>query len=152
MNRYMKKYWQYYVMMLLPIVYYLVIRYVPMIGNIIAFRRYRAGHSIFGDEWSGFKYFKQFIGDKTFWRAFKNTLVLNISYLLFRFPLTLLFALLLNEIRSRMAKKFVQTVSYLPHFISMIIVTGMIRELVSTTGPINALLRWLGQEPIDPAT
>ncbi|MBP5358537.1 MAG: sugar ABC transporter permease [Treponema sp.] len=148
MNRYMKKYWQYYVMMLLPIVYYLVIRYVPMIGNIIAFRRYRAGHSILGDEWSGFKYFKQFIGDKTFWRAFKNTLVLNISYLLFRFPLTLLFALLLNEIRSRMAKKFVQTISYLPHFISMVIVTGMIRELVSTTGPINALLRWLGQEPI----
>ena len=147
-SKYMKKNWQYYAMMLVPIIYYLVIRYVPMLGNIIAFRRYRAGHSIFGDEWSGLKYFRQFIGDKTFWRAFKNTLVLNVAYLVFRFPLTLLFALLLNEIRSRSAKKFVQTVSYLPHFISMIIVTGMIRELVSTTGPLNALLKIFGKEPV----
>jgi len=145
---YMKKNWQYYAMMLVPILYYLVFRYVPMLGNIIAFRRYRAGHSIFGDEWSGLKYFRQFIGDLTFWRAFRNTLSLNITYLLFRFPLTLLFALLLNEIRTHYAKKFVQTVSYLPHFISMIIVTGMIRELVSMTGPINAMLKIFGQEPV----
>ncbi|MBP5358649.1 MAG: sugar ABC transporter permease, partial [Treponema sp.] len=81
-SKYMKKNWQYYAMLLVPVIYYIVIRYVPMLGNIIAFRRYRAGHSIFGDEWSGLKYFKQFIGDKTFWRAFKNTLVLNITYLL----------------------------------------------------------------------
>ena len=145
---YMKKNWQYYAMMLVPILYYLVFRYVPMLGNIIAFRRYRAGHSIFGDEWSGLKYFRQFIGDLTFWRAFRNTLSLNITYLLFRFPLTLLFALLLNEIRTHYAKKFVQTVSYLPHFISMIIVTGMIRELVSMTGPIKAVLKIFGQEPV----
>ena len=145
---YMKKNWQYYAMMLVPILYYLVFRYVPMLGNIIAFRRYRAGHSIFGDEWSGLKYFRQFIGDLTFWRAFRNTLSLNITYLLVRFPLTLLFALLLNEIRTHYAKKFVQTVSYLPHFISMIIVTGMIRELVSMTGPINAMLKIFGQEPV----
>ena len=147
-SKYMKKNWQYYAMLLVPVIYYIVIRYVPMLGNIIAFRRYRAGHSIFGDEWSGFKYFKQFIGDKTFWRAFKNTLVLNITYLLFRFPLTLLFALLLNEIRSRHAKKLVQTISYLPHFISMVIVTGMLRELVSTTGPLNAMLKMFGMEPV----
>lgn len=147
-TEYMKKNWQYYAMMLVPILYYLVFRYVPMVGNIIAFRRYRAGHSIFGDEWSGLKYFRQFIGDLTFWRAFKNTLSLNLIYLLFRFPLTLLFALLLNEIRSHYAKKFVQTVSYLPHFISMIIVTGMIRELVSTNGPVNALLKVFGAGPI----
>ena len=145
---YMKKNWQYYAMMLVPILYYLVFRYVPMLGNIIAFRRYRAGHSIFGDEWSGLKYFRQFIGDLTFWRAFRNTLSLNITYLLFRFPLTLLFALLLNEIRTHYAKKFVQTVSYLPHFISMIIVTGMIHELVSMTGPIKAVLKIFGQEPV----
>ncbi len=147
-TEYMKKNWQYYAMMLVPILYYLVFRYVPMVGNIIAFRRYRAGHSIFGDEWSGLKYFRQFIGDLTFWRAFRNTLSLNLIYLLFRFPLTLLFALLLNEIRSHYAKKFVQTVSYLPHFISMIIVTGMIRELVSTNGPVNALLKVFGAGPI----
>ena len=145
---YLRRNWQYYAMMLIPVIYYLVFRYVPMAGNIIAFRRYRAGHSIFGDEWSGLKYFRQFVGDLTFWRAFRNTLVLNVSYLIFRFPLTLIFALLLNEIRMYNVKKFVQTVSYLPHFISMIIVTGMIRELVSMNGPINQFLRMFGLEPI----
>ena len=145
---YLRRNWQYYAMMLIPVIYYLVFRYVPMAGNIIAFRRYRAGHSIFGDEWSGLKYFRQFVGDLTFWRAFRNTLVLNVTYLLFRFPLTLIFALLLNEIRMYNVKKFVQTVSYLPHFISMIIVTGMIRELVSMNGPINQFLRMFGVEPI----
>lgn len=148
LSKHLKKYWQYYVFMLVPIIYYIVFRYIPMAGNIIAFRRYRAGASIFGDEWSGFKYFKQFIGDKTFWRAFRNTLVLNVSYLLVRFPLTLLFALLLNEIRCLRWKKFVQTVSYLPHFISMVIVTGMIRELLSTSGPINAFLKFCGSETV----
>ncbi|MCR5623471.1 MAG: ABC transporter permease subunit [Treponema sp.] len=145
---YLRRNWQYYAMMLIPVIYYLVFRYVPMAGNIIAFRRYRAGHSIFGDEWSGFKYFRQFVGDLTFWRAFRNTLTLNITYLLFRFPLTLVFALLLNEIRMYNVKKFVQTVSYLPHFISMIIVTGMIRELVSMNGPINRFLAMFGMESI----
>ena len=143
-QRYMKRNWQYYLLLLIPVIYYIIFRYIPMAGNVIAFRRYRAGHSIFGDEWSGFKYFRQFIRDSAFWRAFKNTLVLNILYLIVRFPLTLIFALLLNEIKNIRWKKFVQTVSYLPHFISMVIVTGMIRELLSTHGPINALLKSMG--------
>ncbi len=140
--------WQLYVFMLIPVIYYIIFRYVPMIGNIIAFRRYRAGSSILGDEWSGLKYFKMFWTDKSFWRAFRNTLSLNITYLLFRFPLTLLFALLLNEIKNLHWKKFVQTVSYLPHFISMVIVAGMVRELLSTDGPINKLITTLGGEAI----
>lgn len=146
--KYMRKYWQFYALMLIPVIYYIIFRYIPMAGNIIAFRRYRAGGSLFGDQWSGLKYFKQFIGDKTFWRAFRNTLVLNVSYLAVRFPLTLIFALLLNEIKTMWWKKFVQTVSYLPHFISMVIVTGMIRELVSTNGPINHIITHFGGEAI----
>lgn len=147
-GKYLKKYWQYYLLMFVPLIYYLIFKYVPMAGNVIAFRRYRAGGNIFGSEWSGLKYFKQFITDQTFWRAFKNTLVLNISYLLVRFPLTLIFALLLNEIQNLKWKKFVQTVSYLPHFISMVIVTGMIRELISMSGPINALIQKIGGQPV----
>ena len=116
-------------MLFIPIVYYIVFRYIPMAGNIIAFRRYRAGSSIFGDEWSGLRYFNQFIADQNFWRSFRNTLLLNFEYLIVSFPLTLIFALLLNEIRSTKFKKVVQTISYLPHFISMVIVAGMIREL-----------------------
>lgn len=139
-----KKYWQLYALMALPIIYYIIFRYIPMFGNIIAFRRYRAGSSIFGDEWSGLKYFKQFIGDRSFWRAFQNTLTLNCSYLLIKFPATLIFALLLNEIRYAPWKKFVQTVSYLPHFISMVVVAGMIKELLSLNGPINHLIQRFG--------
>ncbi|HPX26869.1 MAG TPA: ABC transporter permease subunit [Treponemataceae bacterium] len=144
--KHLKQNWQLYFFMLVPIVYYIIFRYVPMAGNIIAFRRYRAGSSIFGDEWSGFKYFKQFINDQSFWRAFRNTLSLNVVYLLFRFPMTLIFALLLNEIKNLQWKKFVQTVSYLPHFISVVIVTGMIRELVSASGPLNRLIAYFGGE------
>jgi len=140
LRKHFRKYWQYYLMMLVPLLVYIVFRYVPIAGNIVAFRRYRAGSSIFGDEWSGLKYFKMFWNDNNFWRSFRNTLILNILYLLFRFPLTLTFALLLNEIRQLRWKKFVQTASYLPHFISVVIVAGMVRELISTGGPINRLV------------
>ena len=131
---------------LIPVVYYIVFRYIPMFGNIIAFRRYRAGSSIFGDEWSGLKYFNQFMKDQNFWRAFKNTLLLNFKYLIISFPLTLIFALLLNEVKNVHFKKIVQTISYLPHFISMVIVAGMVREILSTSGPINNLITKLGGE------
>ena len=140
--------WQLYVMFLFPIIYYLIFRYIPMFGNILAFRKYSAGGSIFGNGPLTLKYFKQFITAKPFWQAFSNTLILNGLYLLFRFPLTLIFALLLNEIRNLHWKKFVQTVSYLPHFISMVIVCGMIKELLSTHGPINDLIFKLGGEKI----
>ncbi len=147
-GKHMSQNWQLYALLILPVIFYLVIRYVPMLGNIIAFRKYRGGGSILGDEWTGFRYFNQFIKDKSFWRAFVNTLILNISYLAFRFPLTLLFALLLNEVRQLRWKKFVQTVSYLPHFMSMVIVAGMLRELLSANGPINHLIESLGMESI----
>ena len=140
--------WQLYVMFLFPIIYYVIFRYIPMFGNILAFRKYSAGGSIFGNGPLTLKYFQQFITAKPFWQAFSNTLILNGLYLLFRFPLTLIFALLLNEIRNLHWKKFVQTVSYLPHFISMVIVCGMIKELLSTHGPINDLIFKLGGEKI----
>ena len=140
LRKHFRKYWQYYLMMLVPLLFYIVFRYVPIAGNIVAFRRYRAGSSIFGDEWSGLKYFRLFWNDNNFWRAFRNTLKLNILYLLVRFPLTLIFALLLNEIRQLRWKKFVQTASYLPHFISIVIVAGMVREIISTGGPLNRLI------------
>ena len=135
--KHIKKYWQWYAMMFIPIVYYIVFRYIPMFGNII-----------FGDEWSGLKYFNQFMKDQNFWRAFKNTLLLNFKYLIISFPLTLIFALLLNEVKNVHFKKIVQTISYLPHFISMVIVAGMVREILSTSGPINNLITKLGGEAI----
>ncbi len=146
-KKHFSQYWQLYALMVIPLVYYVIFRYVPMVGNVIAFRRFRSGGGIFGVKWVGLRYFKQFMGDQSFWRAFRNTLSLNLLYLLFRFPLTLIFALLLNEIKNIYWKKFVQTVSYLPHFISMVIVAGLIRELVSTSGPINTLITYFGGTP-----
>lgn len=147
-GKHIRKYWQWYVLMLVPVLYYIIFRYIPMAGNIIAFRRYRAGSSILGDEWSGLKYFNQFVKDSNFWRAFRNTLLLNFKYLIVSFPLTIIFALLLNEIRNVKFKKVVQTISYLPHFISMVIVAGMVREVLSTSGPINSFLTSIGQSAV----
>lgn len=149
MGKHLKKNWVIYTFFIIPVIYYIIFRYVPMVGNIIAFRKYQSGGPLLGIEWSGFKYFKQFLSDTNFLRAFKNTLVLNVSYLAVRFPLTLIFALLLNEIKWMPWKKFVQTVSYLPHFISMVIVAGMIKELLSTSGPINNFISSLGYEVIE---
>lgn len=140
--------WQLYAMFVIPVVYYVIFRYIPMFGNILAFRKYNPGGSIFGSGPLTLKYFKQFITAKPFWQAFSNTLILNGLYLLFRFPLTLIFALLINEIRNLHWKKFVQTVSYLPHFISMVIVCGMIKEVLSTKGPVNEIISMLGGEKI----
>lgn len=148
LKRHVRQNWQLYAMLFIPIIYYILFRYVPMFGNIIAFRRYRAGGNLLGSGDFSFKYFKNFIKDDSFWRAFRNTLTLNLTYLAFRFPLTLIFALLINEIRNIHWKKFVQTVSYLPHFISMVIVCGMIKELVGTNGPLNALVEMFGGEKI----
>ncbi|MNO32172.1 putative multiple-sugar transport system permease YteP [compost metagenome] len=144
LGRHVRKEWALYSFLLIPVIYFIIFKYAPMLGNIIAFRKYRGGPNFFGTEWVGFKYFEMFLKDKIFWRAFQNNLTLSVSYLLIRFPMTLIFALLLNEIRNMSAKKFVQTVSYLPHFISTVIVAGMVKEMLSMNGPINELLGKLG--------
>jgi len=143
-----KKEWRLYTFLVIPIIYYVIFKYIPVLGNVIAFRRYKGGSSIFGDYFVGFRYFKQFIGDPDFWRAFFSTLRLSIGYLAVRFPATLIFALLINEIRTLSWKKVVQTVSYLPHFISLIVVCGMVKEILSLTGPVNGLLSAIGMEKI----
>lgn len=146
--RHVKKNCKLYTFLILPILYYVIFKYIPMLGNIIAFRRYKGGPNIFGERWVGFRYFEQFLTDSNFWQAFWNTLRLSIGYLLVRFPATLIFALLINEIRTKWWKKIVQTISYLPHFISLVVVCGMVKELLSSTGPINTLLASLGLDKI----
>ncbi|PXV86687.1 carbohydrate ABC transporter membrane protein 1 (CUT1 family) [Lachnotalea glycerini] len=144
--RHVKKEWKLYSFLVLPIAYYIIFKYIPMAGNIIAFRKYKGGSNIFGSTWVGLRYFNQFLQDESFWKAFENTLRLSISYIAVRFPATLIFALLLNEIKTLAAKKFVQTVSYLPHFISLVVVCGMVKEIVSLNGPINSLIAGMGFE------
>jgi putative aldouronate transport system permease protein len=146
--KHVKKEWKLYSFLFIPIAYYIIFKYIPMAGNIIAFRKYKGGANIFGTTWVGFRYFNQFLKDESFWKAFANTLRLSISYIAIRFPATLIFALLINEIKTIAAKKVVQTISYLPHFISLVVVCGMVKEMVSLTGPINSLLAAIGLEKI----
>lgn len=139
--RQMRKDWPLYVLLFVPIIYLVIFKYLPMAGNVIAFRRFVPGGSMFGQQWVGLYYIKLFIHDPAFWGVFKNNVILSFLTLIFTFPLPIILALLLNEVTSTKFKKFVQTASYLPHFISVVIVSGMILEVTSSTGLINVLLK-----------
>lgn len=136
----LRKDWQLYSLLILPVIYLIIFKYGPMIGNVIAFRRFVPGGSIFGETWVGLRYFQMFVQDPTFWKVFGNTLMLGGLALLFTFPVPIIFALLLNEVKSKRFKKFVQTASYLPHFLSIVIVAGMILQLTAVNGSINGLV------------
>mgnify|MGYP000872837774 CR=1 FL=1 len=133
---YIKEYWQLYFLMLLPVMYFIIFKYVPMFGNILAFRRHLPGQSPFGSEWVGLKYFKMFLLDPSFWKAFRNTFTLAILNLLLNFPIPIIFALLLNELSNIKFKKFMQTVSYMPRFLSTVVVISMVTEILSPSGGI----------------
>ena len=135
-------------MLVLPVAYYIIFRYIPMVGNVLAFRRYRPGKSMFGTEWT-LAYFERFLGDPTFWKAFKNTIVLSLSNLAINFPIPIIFAIALNEIRWTPFKKFAQTASYIPRFVSTVVVIAILNEFLSpSSGFLNMLLKEFGIEPI----
>ena len=144
----LRRHWRLYTFVVLPVIFLLVFRYVPMIGNVIAFRRYRPGGSMFGDEWVGLYYFQMFIGSKPFWDVFWNTVILGGLTLAICFPLPIVLALMLNELRSRLFKRVVQTVTYMPHFMSIVIVAGMVFQLTAINGTINQIIEGFGGEAI----
>ena len=145
-----QRYWQLYAMLLLPVIYFVIFKYVPMLGNILAFRRYRPGLGPYGTECPGPRYFERFLGDRAFWQAFSNTLILSLLNLLVNFPIPIIFAVMLNEVRHLRFKKLVQTVSYMPRFISTVVVIAIMGELLSpSSGLLNIFLHnVLGMEPI----
>lgn len=145
----LRKDWQLYTLAVLPLLFFLVFRYVPMLGNIIAFRRFQPGGSMFGEYWVGLRYIETFLNDPTFWKVFTNTVILGGLTLLVSFPMPIILALLLNELRSKKFKKFVQTASYLPHFLSIVIVAGMILQIVSLEGAINQVISAVGGTPVN---
>jgi putative aldouronate transport system permease protein len=140
--------WRLYSLAVAPLAFFVMFRYLPMAGNVIAFRWYQPGGSLFGEYWVGFYYFEQFVSDPTFWHVFTNTLVLGALTLVFTFPAPIILALLLNEVRSRKWKRFVQSVSYLPHFLSIVVVAGIIMQLLSDTGPVDQALAAIGHAPV----
>lgn len=137
--------WQLYVLLLPTIVYLLVFAYGPMGGVVIAFKNFKPYQGIWGSEWVGLKQFVRFFEMNKFQLALRNTIILSLYSLVAGFPLPILLALLLNSCPYMRLKKVVQTVTYAPHFISMVVIVGMIRVLFSpTTGLIGNVLRSLG--------
>ncbi len=140
---------RYLLLIILPtVLYFILFHYVPMYGVIIAFKKFQPLKGIWGSPWVGFQYFDQFFHSIYFWRLLRNTFLLSLYSLLWGFPAPILFALLLNELREKLFKKVVQTVSYLPHFISIVVTAGMIVNFTSENGIVNMLVRVLGFEPI----
>ncbi len=149
---YMKRYWQLYALLALPLIYLFVFKYVPMVYVLIAFKKYNITKGVFDMEWAkenGMQYFIQAFKDKDFIRALRNTISLNFLDLLFGFPAPIIFALILNEIPFKHYKKFVQTVAYMPHFLSWVIIYGIAVQLFTpSTGLLNMVLNNMGIDSI----
>ncbi|WP_169088138.1 ABC transporter permease [Paenibacillus sp. PL91] len=136
--------------MLLPVIlFYVLFKYAPMAGEIIAFKNYRFIDGIWGSEWVGFQHFQMLFASLDFWRILRNTLLLNIYSLVFGFPVPILLALLLNEVRREWYKRTVQNLLYLPHFISWVVLGGIVIAILSpSTGVVNLILKQFGIEPV----
>ena len=147
-RRALRRDWPLYSLAVAPLIFLAIFRYVPMAGNIIAFRRFRPGGSIFGDEWVGTLYVEMFIRDPAFWNVFANTAIIGGMTLVVCFPLPIILALMLNEVRRKHFKKIVQSISYLPHFLSVVIVVGMVYQLLSLQGTVNQIREAFGGDPV----
>ena len=136
---------RYAYLMVLPVVaYYLIFHYFPMYGAVIAFKRFSPHLGIIDSPWVGFTNFSLFFSSMYFWRVFKNTLIISLSTLFFGFPAPIILALLLNELRSSLYKRIAQTITYIPHFISMVVISGMIVDFVSSEGIITEIFVFFG--------
>lgn len=137
---YVKRHWQLYVFFLLPaLLLTLIFKYIPMGGVLIAFMDYNPVRGILGSDWVGLEHFRRFLSSPDFMRYLVNTLKLSAYGLLWGFPVPILLAFLLNRIVSKRKKKNIQLVLYLPNFISVIVLCGIVRIFLSVTGPVNGL-------------
>lgn len=147
--RHFKKDWQLTLMFLPCIAFFVIFRYGPMYGLLIAFKKYSPYRGIMGSNWVGLKYFEQFFNSPDFFLLFKNTLLLGLTTLLWTFPFPIIFALLLSEVRAKKLKKAVQTISYLPSFLSTVVVCSMVIDFLSpSSGAINNIIAALGFEKV----
>ncbi|WP_396125543.1 ABC transporter permease [Bacillus sp. Marseille-Q3570] len=148
-NSYLIKNWQIYSMILPGLLYFLVFKYIPLGGIVIAFQDYSVYGGIFESPWVGLKHFQNLFEYPEFYTILKNTLLISLYQLIFGFPAPIILALFLNEVRKMFFKRTVQTVLYLPHFLSWVIVGGLVISFLSpSTGIVNEIVRWFGGEPI----
>lgn len=144
-----KRNWLLYLFLLPAVAYIATFAYAPMYGLQIAFRNFKIKDGITGSAWVGLKWFERFVNQPSFWRILKNTLSLSIYNLIVSFPLPIVLALILNNVKNPRYKKFAQTITYMPHFISVVVLVGMISVMFSpASGVVNTMLGWLGIKPI----
>lgn len=151
-----KTFWQYfisnkalYVMLIPGLLNLALFKYLPMWGIVISFQQFHPAFGIAGSKWVGMKHFIDFVNDPYFFRIIRNTFVLGGLTLLFMFPAPIFFALFLNELRAMKFKRITQTISYMPHFLSIVVVVGLLRDLTGTVdGAVNNLIANLGGEKI----
>lgn len=144
----MKRNWQLYLLLLPTLLFFIIFHYIPMYGVQIAFKDFYATMGIIGSPWVGFDHFERFFESYYFWRLLKNTILLNL-YQLLLFPLPIIFALMLNELKNSAFKKWSQTLTYAPHFISVVVVVGMVVAFLDPiTGIVNLVIKGLGGEAV----
>lgn len=132
--------WQLYAMLLVPVVLTIIYKYIPMYGIQIAFRDYKASRGFAGSEWVGLEWFQRFFSAPTFGRMIKNTVLLSLFSLLWSFPIPIILALMLNQLRFHRFKRMTQTILYAPHFISTMVICGMIKIFLSPSGGLINLI------------
>ena len=138
-----------YVMLIVVMIYFVLFCYWPMYGASIAFMDFNPVRGFARSEWVGFENFRLFFTDKDFFRVVRNTLSINIGLLVFAFPVPILFAILLNEVRSSRFQKITQTITYMPHFVSNVVICGLMIEFTRSDGLITALLTRMGVENVN---
>ncbi|MCZ8522430.1 MULTISPECIES: ABC transporter permease [Paenibacillus] len=143
-----KKHWMLYLMILPGIAFYIVFKYVPVAGSIIAFQKYQIMRGIWNSPWVGLDNFRFIFAYPDFYNVLRNTLLLALYHLVFGFPAPIFLALLFNEVRLALAKKLFQSLFYLPHFLSWVVVGGIVFELLSAQGVANMIRGWFGLSPV----
>jgi putative aldouronate transport system permease protein len=143
-----RRQWPLYFLMLCPMTFFIVFKYIPMAGVVVAFKDYNIFKGVWASEWVGLEVFREIFALPQFYKALRNTLMLNLLALLM-FPVPIILAIMLNELRIKWYKRVSQTLLYLPHFISWVIVGGMAIQLLSTnTGSVNEVIKSFGGQPI----
>ncbi|NBD24567.1 ABC transporter permease [Paenibacillus glycinis] len=147
--RSVRKNWDLYLLVLPVVVYFLLIKYLPMYGIQIAFKDFSVSKGIWGSDWVGMKHFIRFFHNYQFWTLIRNTVEISFFQILVGFPMPILFALLVNEARGKWFKKSVQSIAFMPHFLSTVVLVGMVMAFLSpSTGLVNQLIRLFGGEPV----
>ena len=138
--------WQLYLMMLIPTIYIICFKYKPMLGIVMAFKKYTpfGGRSMWEMDWVGFQWFKEAFGDSLFWKSLVNTLVLNLGDLILGFPFPIILAIFLNELTSNKIRKATQLSLYLPNFLSWVIISGITSQIFAASGLMNNIINALG--------